>query len=172
MAKTDHSKHEGMLMNIILRVAIACISLVVASPLVAVEPPAGVLKRMEGSVLVNKGETYRSALEGMRLHVGDRIMIMDGASAVVVYSDGCVAEFKQNQIITLREQSTCDGGMAFTRNQSVLYAAPLGAGGTTYSSGGGLFGMSPAGTAGAFGAAGVIGAAALSSRSDNSFSAQ
>ncbi len=158
-------------MNVILQASVITIALTMVSDLAAVEAPAAILKRIEGSVLVNKGETYRSALEGMDLHVGDRIMLMEKAHAVLVYEDGCVAEFKQNQIITVRERSTCDGGMAFTRSKGPLYAEPLGGGGFTTATGGGVSGLGPVGTAGVFGTAVVLGAAALSS-SDETISAQ
>jgi len=159
-------------MNSILKTALFSLSICIAmlADVSALEAPAAILKRIEGSVLVNKGETYRSAVEGMDLHVGDRIMIMENANAVLVYEDGCVAEFKQNQILIVRSRSTCDGGMAYTRTKGPLYAAPLG--GTTTTGGGGSYGLSPAGTAGIFGTALVVGAAVLSTDNDDSISAQ
>ncbi len=96
--------------------------------LLAAESPAAELKQIKGSVLVNKGETYRTAPEGTTLQVGDRLMVMDGSSMVLVYRDGCIAEFKQNQIITVEEVSTCEGGNAASVSKSPMYAEPMGAG--------------------------------------------
>jgi hypothetical protein len=87
---------------------------------------AAQLKRIDGSVLVNKGQNYRTAMEGMPLQVGDRVMIMDGSTAIITYWDGCVAEFKQNQIITIEEVSTCEGGSAASISKSPMYAEPMG----------------------------------------------
>jgi hypothetical protein len=129
--------------------------------LLAAESPAAELKQIKGSVLVNKGETYRTAPEGTTLQVGDRLMVMDGSSMVLVYRDGCIAEFKQNQIITVEEVSTCEGGNAAYVEKSPMYADPMGGGGPTGGGGGGgdLFGLGPGWTAGIIGGIGLTGVA-------------
>ncbi len=134
----------------------------------AIEPPAAVLKRMQGSVLVNKGEVFRSVAEGAALRVGDRIMLLEGASATLVYDDGCVADFDQNQIITVREKSTCEGAMAFMKTKGPLYSSPLGVVGAASTAGG--ISLSTGATVGAVGTAAVLGAAALAQ--DSSISSE
>ncbi len=142
---------------IVLSVSIAT-GLFGTSVVIAAETSAAQLKQIEGSVLVNKGESYRTAVEGMPLQIGDRVMIMDASSTTLVYSDGCVAEFKENQIITVEALSTCEGGAAASVSKSPLYANPMGTSATAAQTG--LFGMGPAATAATFGVAGVLGASA------------
>ena len=110
-------------------------------------PDAVQLKQIQGSVMVNQGEVYRTATEGMALKVGDRVMVMEGGSMVVIYPDGCVADFKDNQIITIEPVSTCEGGTAQYQAKGPLYADPMGGGGgsgdpdyTPYLFGGSLIG--------------------------------
>lgn len=86
------------------------------------------LRQMEGSVLVNQGELFRSATEGMSLQVGDRVMVMEGGAMVLVYPDGCRSDFKDNQIITIESVSPCEGGTAQYQAMGPLYAEPMGGG--------------------------------------------
>ncbi len=160
---SSSDKRKAIIMKaIVLSVSIAT-GLFSASAVVAAESPAAELKRIQGSVLVNKGEAYRTAVEGMPLQRGDRVMIMDASSMTMVYSDGCIAEFKENQIITVEEVSTCEGGTAASVSKSPLYADPMGGG--TGGAATGIFGLGPAATAGAFTVAGFS-AAALAKSTD------
>jgi hypothetical protein len=94
------------------------------------------LKQIQGTVMVNQGESYRAAPEGLGLKVGDRLMVMEGSSMVLVYADGCVAEFKENQIVAIEAVSTCEGGTATVQSTSPLYVDAMGSGGGGAAGGG------------------------------------
>jgi len=102
-----------------------CVGSVVAS-----EPLAAALDRIEGSALVNQGEQYVSAREGMSVKTGDRLMVMSGGSVVISYSDGCRYTLGENRILTIGTSSACSGEQ---NNQRVgpSYAAIGGAAATT-----------------------------------------
>lgn len=87
--------------------------------------PVAQLKRIQGSVLVNTGDSYQSASEGMALYLGDRVMSLDKSSMVLVYSDGCVAEFEENQIISVADVSTCESGAAYVERKWPQEADPM-----------------------------------------------
>lgn len=67
-----------------------------------------VLSRIQGTVLVNQGTTYVTAREGMKLNLGDQLMVMDGGKAVVDYADGCNFKMKDNAVLRITDQSACD----------------------------------------------------------------
>lgn len=131
--------------------------------------PAAQLKQIRGSVLINTGETYKTANEGTHLFAGDRLMVMEGGSTVLVYRDGCVAEFKENQVITVKAASTCAGGAADVNPRRPLYAEPLGG---SASHDGTSAGAAASDRTGAFVIGGIalagLGAALGSSSSDDS----
>jgi len=136
------------------------------STLATAASPAAELRKIEGSVLVNKGESYRTALEGMPLQVGNRLMVMDGSSMVLVYEDGCIADFAANQIVTVEAVSTCEGGSSTFVKRSPLYADPMGGGGPGPGSGG-MFGLGPTWTAGIVGGLGLATGVAISQNSSS-----
>ena len=111
---------------------IALLAGVFASTFAHAVAPAAQLKQISGSVLLNTGETYKTANEGAPLYVGDRLMVMEGGSMVMVYQDGCVAEFRENQVITVKNTSTCAGGAADVNARRPLYAEPLGGSNSRY----------------------------------------
>ncbi len=84
------------------------------------------LDRIDGSVLVNQGEQYVSAREGMGLKTGDRLMVMSGASVVISYADGCRYNVGENRVLTIGEASIC-GSEANNQHVGPSYAAIGGA---------------------------------------------
>ena len=61
------------------------------------------LKSMTGSVLVDSGNDFQDAGIGAELNQGDRVMVMEGAEAVVRYETGCEEIIKGSQIITIAQ---------------------------------------------------------------------
>lgn len=88
------------------------------------------LVEIEGSVLVNQGEQFVPASEGIRLKEGDRVMAMSESGALIKYDDGCDVRVEPDTVVTLDEGSPCAGWLL-----GVERAAPaglaLGAGGAT-----------------------------------------
>ena len=68
------------------------------------------LTELNGIAMVSQGSTYVNATQGMTLRQGDRLMAMEGGSAVVTYADGCVKTLDDNQILTLGDASSCTTG--------------------------------------------------------------
>ena len=65
------------------------------------------LSSVDGKILVNQGHGYVAAKPGMMLSDGDRIIALDGSSAAVVYSDGCVTQLKENNILAMSKGAGC-----------------------------------------------------------------
>lgn len=68
--------------------------------------PAATLASAQGSVLVNQGKQFVSAQSGQLLAVGDRVMVMEGASASLRFADGCVLPLASGSLAVV--QSTCN----------------------------------------------------------------
>jgi len=91
------------------------------------ETLAGSLTEMQGKVLVNAGNGYELAQPGMLLKLGDRVLTLQGGSAVVAQVDGCVTPLAENTAFTLQEPSLCNGGVNTLRQIGPYYAQAIGA---------------------------------------------
>ncbi len=91
------------------------------------ETLAGSLKEMQGKVLVNAGNGYELAQPRMLLKLGDRVLTLQGGSAVVAQVDGCVTRLAENTAFTLQEPSLCNGGVNTLRQIGPYYAQAIGA---------------------------------------------
>ena len=63
--------------------------------------PVAMLYKVHGKVMVNQGEKFVEAKEGMALNAGDRIMAMEGASASLEYGNACTIQVAPNSSITV-----------------------------------------------------------------------
>ena len=72
--------------------------------------PAAVLATSQGQVLVNQGKEFVSAAAGQALVAGDRVMLMEGASASLRFADGCVLPLTQSSLVVVQNLSSCAGG--------------------------------------------------------------
>ncbi len=70
---------------------------------------SAVLADVDGSVLVNRGEEFVAGSDGDGLANGDRVMAMEGASAMLKYDDGCDVKVEPGTVVTLNEGSPCAG---------------------------------------------------------------
>jgi len=91
------------------------------------ETLAGSLKETQGKVLVNAGNGYELAQPGMLLKLGNRVLTLQGGSAVVVQVGGCVTRLAENTAFTLQEPSLCNGGVNTLRQIGPYYAQAIGA---------------------------------------------
>jgi hypothetical protein len=145
----------------------------------AADPAAVVeLRQIRGTVLVNQGNSYVTAQEGMRLNLGDQVMVMEGSHAVVSYgSDGCAYNAGQNTILRVRSQSACaveqgsirSYGPNYSATSSTLGGSGVSAGvgdGSAYTPGGASLGTGTVVAAGAVVTAGAIAATEDSPVSD------
>jgi len=70
------------------------------------------LTGIEGSVLVNQGERFVTVREPTALVSGDRVLLMSGASAGLVWADGCEMPLVAESMLSIAEQSPCVGTTA------------------------------------------------------------
>jgi hypothetical protein len=54
---------------------------------------------VNGKVMINQGRGFVAARAGMDVSVGDRLIALEGASAQVVYKDGCVTQLKERNLL-------------------------------------------------------------------------
>lgn len=81
------------------------------------------ISQPEGMVLVNQGKYYLAARPGQKLNVGDRIMTMDGARALVVFNDGCTQQLNPNNKLVLKSVADCSLKTAKIESVGPHYAA-------------------------------------------------
>lgn len=74
---------------------------------VAAEEPTGTLARISGTAIVNQGSHYVTGREGMPLVEGDRLLVLEGGSALVVFADGCQRAVTDNELLVVPAISTC-----------------------------------------------------------------
>ena len=114
----------------ILAVALGLgLSLGAASVLAQAPAPNATLKEIEGKgkILVNQGEEFVPAVEGMRLKPGDRIMAQDDSEAEVQFDDECTYEVKEQRIVTIPNNSPCAGGVPLVQSLNPAGTGAVGA---------------------------------------------
>ena len=79
----------------------------VASPLAGAETQGTVLAGLQAPVMVNQGDAYRAATEGMALTAGDRVMVMQGGTARIAYPNGCVMDVGANEMVRIDTGEAC-----------------------------------------------------------------
>ena len=106
-----------------LVVALAAMGFATAS--VAADPSA-VLQQIDGRVLVGQNNTTVPGQEGMKLFEGARVIAVDGASAKLVYADGCTVSLPQNSMMTIAGAGQCSAGLAKAGKTEGLNGQPVG----------------------------------------------
>ncbi len=91
------------------------------------------LTNVTDKVMVNQGEAYVPAEEGMVLMPGDQLMALESGSAQINFANGCVYQMNSNELYRV---SGTDDVCAMPADAAVNQAAPGGppAGGGTGSS--------------------------------------
>lgn len=80
------------------------------------------LSAQEGTVLVNQGEEFVTATDAQALMAGDRVMVMEGASATITFADGCALPLAAGSLVEIPAQSTCAGAVANVQQVGPTYA--------------------------------------------------
>jgi hypothetical protein len=104
------------------------ISLSAASAAAQAPESTATLKEIsgKGKVLVNTGEEFVPASEGMRLKPGDRVMVQDDSEADIQFDDECQYEIDENRIVTIPDRSTCAGGVPVVQQLNPVGGAAIG----------------------------------------------
>ena len=112
-----------------------CLPIITAACLTSIGPvqadnSVGVLREVQGTVLVNQGKDYVVGHSGMKLKPGARVFIREGASAVVKQTDDRLTQLESNSLFILRGLDTYRGGAATVREIGPDYTEAIGAGTT------------------------------------------
>lgn len=104
------------------------LSALFAAPAFAAETaePAATLSAQQGTVLVNQGDEFITASEAQPLLAGDRVMVMEGGSAEITFTDGCVLPLESGSLLDVPALSTCAGTVASVQSIGPSYAEALG----------------------------------------------
>ena len=82
----------------------------------------GTLSSQEGTVLVNQGEEFTTADANQPLQAGDRVMLMEGATAEITFADGCALPLEAGSLVDIPAVSPCAGGVAKVQQMGPTYA--------------------------------------------------
>jgi len=69
--------------------------------------PVGKIARTQGWAVVSLGTQYVTAAEGMPLREGDRLIVLQDSEVTILFKDGCRLTLSENELLTVRELSTC-----------------------------------------------------------------
>ncbi len=69
--------------------------------------PVGTLARITGTAVVNQGAQYVVGREGMSVHEGDRLLVLEGGSTLVTFADGCQYTVQDDELLVVPAVSTC-----------------------------------------------------------------
>jgi hypothetical protein len=88
--------------------------------------PVATLGSQQGTVLVNQDDVFVTANDAQALHAGDRVMVMEGGSAELVFADGCPLLLESGSILLVPAQSPCAGTVANVQRIGPSYAQVIG----------------------------------------------
>ena len=83
---------------------------------------------VNGKVMINQGRGFVAARSGMEVSVGDRVIALEGASAQVVFKDGCVTNLKERNLLPV-DAKGCATQPLNPNAEAVKLAQAIGAGG-------------------------------------------
>lgn len=91
---------------------------------------AATVNASQGQVLVNAGQGYRLVEGSTQLDPGATVVANPGASAQVVYPDGCAVTVQPGSVYVIATQSPCQtGATGVSGTKLAIGAALLGGGG-------------------------------------------
>jgi len=146
------------------KIACVAITLAIATTGAIAENKETVLSNVQMPVMINQGSTYVEATDSMFLYSGDRVMVLEGGSAQLNYSNGCVQVLGGNEVAQVSTGDSCNDLAAAGTHQAL---GSTGATGGGAASGGSTVALITAGVVGV-GAAVVIVDNANSSGGGNS----
>jgi hypothetical protein len=125
--------------NMAILSSLGCIAMAVAAD----QAQVATVVRIDGAAVASQDAKYVPAREGMILKQGDRLMVLEGGSAILAFADGCQYELGEMAVLAVQGISTCaaNGGGVYkvdpktavsdgTKPQAQL--AAIGGNGKTY----------------------------------------
>ena len=70
-----------------------------------------ILSGIQGGVMVNQGESYATATNGMTVAPDNLVMVNEGGFAKLTYPSGCVLEVTGEYLLTVAEDAPCAAGV-------------------------------------------------------------
>ena len=110
-----------------IRTALMLSALIAAPAFAENEDTAASLTAQQGTVLVNQGDEFVTALPAQALKAGDRVLVMEGGSAELTFTDGCVLPLEAGSMLEVPALSTCAGTVANVQSIGPSYAQAVGA---------------------------------------------
>jgi len=89
--------------------------------------PSAVVNHIKGVIMINTGENYIPARNGVRLKDGDQLMVLEGATATVIQRNGCKTHLVENTFVEIKDLSQCFTQAITIKSQGPVFAAALGA---------------------------------------------
>lgn len=122
--------------------AIVAAGIVSAAGSVMAGETLATLSNIQSPVMVNQGDAYVAAREGMTLGDGDQLLVMQGGAALVNYATGCELKLGGNEVLRIAATDACSAPSVAAVNAQVAPPAPQGSGGGSGAAGGGIdFGL-------------------------------
>lgn len=84
--------------------------------------PVATLGQAQGTVLVSQGDQFVTATDGQALQAGDRVLVMEGGSVQLSFSDGCALPLAAGSMLDVPALSPCAGGVASVQRVGPLLA--------------------------------------------------
>lgn len=78
----------------------------------------------EGTVMVDHGKGFVTSKVGEKLYENDRVITLEGASAKVLFADGCAANLKSNNMIVVKAEPGCKAAVVDATKATTEAAAP------------------------------------------------
>jgi hypothetical protein len=91
----------------VIAASIASLGLTVMSTPSNAAEPIATFSRIDGFAVVSQGAQYIKAHEGMPLSEGDRLMMLEGGTATIVFKDGCQYQIADDELLSIGATSTC-----------------------------------------------------------------
>jgi len=119
-----------MMMRSIPTVLASLLFLGASNVAMAASEPAQVatLNRAEGTVMVDKGKGFASLKAPATLNEGDRVITLSGSGAEIVFVDGCKAQLKANNMMTIALNPGCKAAIVAVNGAAAAGGTAAGAG--------------------------------------------
>jgi hypothetical protein len=86
------------------------------------------VQSFQGKVLINQGNGFNLAANGLSLKPGDKILVSKEASAIVTYANGCQVSISEPKVLTVSKAAPCPAGAKIASVGS-NFATPVAGGG-------------------------------------------
>lgn len=122
--------------------ALAAAGMIAASNFALASDNLATLSNIQSPVMVNQGDAYVPAREGMILGNGDQLLVMQGGAALVNYASGCELKLGGNEVLRIAATDACSAPSVAAVNAQVAPPATSSTGGGSGSGAGGVdFGL-------------------------------